>query len=265
MKYYLTRILEYTVFYLSKILYKPDGGIPDPFFIISPGRSGSTLLRREIIKRTNCNIPPETGDCIPAAFIKYSQNHFKPWKEKVKAVLSVFEDFHDLKYWSIDVENVRIRLLEYHSKRSFKSIIKELYDEYALQHNFNKDLWGDKTPYLSERINWLTLIFPEAKIIFLSRNKKAIIASRINKLNETPAQARKRYEWSLKAKSRYTDDNADYLEVSYEDLVSHTDAEITKISRFLRAPLLPKPKKNIFLGDDTLEHHKKLKNKISTF
>jgi hypothetical protein len=258
MNYILNRAKEKILLHLFKLVYpgKKDK-IINPFFILSPGRSGSTFLRKEIITWTNANIPPETGDLIPEAMMVYVKCYFLRWEIKVDRILHVFERFKEFRYWNINLTNVRNRLIKYKTG-SLQVIIKSLYDEYADTHDFNRDFWGDKTPYLTERIKWIKILFPDSKLIFIDRNTEEIIKSRMLNFNESFEEADRRIRLARKSIQEVEIKGEKIFRINLDELIDDKEKHLIRIINFIGGVILAERKKDFFLGDDVLQHHSKL-------
>ena len=86
-----------------------------PIFIVSAGRSGSTLLRKLLIQTGYFNIPPESGDFLPSAAKIYIKNMFRPWRIKKMKILELIDNTPELKIWDMDTRT-EINTLEGYSK-----------------------------------------------------------------------------------------------------------------------------------------------------
>jgi len=116
-----------------------------------------------------------------------------------------------------------------------------------LKEKSNVKMAGVKYPVHIRKISNLLKYFPDAKIIFLTRNPKAIIASKIN----DPATKKRKeqskikawfihyftllyfcFEYNLSIKIFFRNKENLYL-VTYEDLVLHKEKTVQQICEFL--------------------------------
>jgi hypothetical protein len=263
MRYILQVIKERILFFLYKILCsKEEDNITNPFFIFSPGRSGSTFLRKEMISYTNANIPPESGDCIPQAMMTYVTLYLKSWEQKVNGIIKVFTESKDFKYWNIDLGKVESKLIN-NGSGTLRIIIKSIYDEFADKYHFNKNFWGDKTPYLTERINWIKMLFPHSKIIFIDRNTEEIIYSRMKNLHESYEQASNRIINARKSIEKHSKKGEFIFMLTLNKFINQKDEYLNSMVEFLGGNILEKKITGFYMGDDILDHHNKLHKNLN--
>jgi len=238
-----------------------------PFFILSAGRSGSTLLRKMLIAQTYVNIPPESDDLIPKLVKFYLRYNHKPWEYIVKQSVRIYQQESSSVHWQSEIKDGDLQpLLSLDSNhQSLDQVIRFLYFKYANRHGLNSERWGDKTPFLLFRIPWINMVFPKAKMIFLIRDGRAVVNSylRINKgySLETAAERWIRSMQTIEKQQK----NAAALSkvIRYEDLVSQPEKEIKEIVEFLGLTFRPESLKEVFLGDDDLQHHKNVLQALS--
>jgi len=264
--YYLSVIFEKIIInigYLFKNQLKIRS-IDTPIFIVSAGRSGSTLLRKLLMQTGYFNIPPESGDFLPAAAKIYIRNMFKPWKIKRDKILRLIKSTPELKIWNLNMENIQNAYESISPEnRNLGNMIYLLYKQYTEENNLSDYLfWGDKTPYLIYRLTWIKLIFPNAKIIHIVRDPRAVVVSRHRELGDSVDYAIKRWNWAIKCISK-AKNTQNIMEVKFEDLIMSTDLTISKILRHIDEYLTYKKKiTKVILGDDHLKHHRNLDKPI---
>jgi len=240
-----------------------------PFFILSAGRSGSTLLRKHLLKNTFVNIPPESGDLLPKLIKFYLRYNDKSWEYIVRNCVAIYhEEASVFLYWNARIEEDAIaRIISLPVKeQSLNGIVNFLFTHYAQLHGFSFEKWGDKTPFLTQRLPWLTLLFPSSKFIFLIRDGRAVVNSLL-KMNKEYTLETACYRWlrSIDAIKKHAQKiSADqFIYVRYEDLVTHPEKELDKIYRFLHLSRRSNPLLEVFLGDDVLPYHNNIKLDIS--
>lgn len=235
-----------------------------PIFIVSAGRSGSTLLRKLLIQTGYFNIPPESGDFLPSAAKIYIKAMFSPWRIKKKKILELIGNTPELKIWNININKIKNIFNSIHGReRNLGSMIRLMYQEYALERNLpDFKVWGDKTPYLIYRLAWLKLIFPKAKIIHIVRDPRAVVLSRKREFDDSIDYSIKRWKWGIRCISN-AKNSQNILEVKFEDLIHSTDTTINKILKYIAGHLVYEKKyKKVILGDDHFQHHRNLNKPI---
>jgi len=235
-----------------------------PIFIVSAGRSGSTLLRKLLIQTGHFNIPPESGDFLPGAAKVYIKNWFMPWKIKKKKILELIKKTPEFKIWNIDLDKIQNSYETIPPKnRNLETLIGLLYKQYAIEKDLHDyQFWGDKTPYLVYRLSWIYFMFPNAKIIHIVRDPRAVILSRKQEFGDSLNYATKRWKWSIECVSKARN-NQHILEIKFEDLILSTEDIMTKILKYIGGHLTYEKKyAKVILGDDHYEHHRNLNKPI---
>ncbi len=271
LSYYYKTVFERFLQVFGKIFVQKIRGKnrETPVFIVSAGRSGSTLLRKLLIQTGHFNIPPETGDLITSLTKIYLKNIFLPWKLRAEKIIKHIKNTPEIHVWKIDFDQFAEAVYKLSpSDRNLAELITLLYKNFAIQKGINEtDFWGDKTPYLVNRISWIHLIFPHAIIIHIIRDPRAVVLSRIREFNETIDYAIKRWEWSIKSIKKIKRKDR-VKEIKYENLVSSTDEIMNDLLSYISGKLKYEKKySKVHLGDDHYKHHKNLnkpllKNKI---
>lgn len=240
-----------------------------PFFIITCGRSGSTLLRTILCRHEKVSIPPETNDILPKAIIAYHKSENK-WEEKTKGVIKVFEEDPSFKFWKVNLVDLHQNLVKIPAgERSLARIVKEIYIFYGRKRDGVEDpVWGDKTPYLNFRLPYLRTLFPNAKYIFIIRDGRDVVSSYLrSKLIQDPIKVAERWKDSLKEIRNHKKKRQNWLEIRYETLVKCPALVTGEIMKFLgltfNSELLQKEKESD-LGDTVLSHHENTKKAIFT-
>lgn len=158
---------------------------------------------------------------------------------------SFWDDYRTL---GIPKEKIFERIRQ--SNRSIKDIISILLDEY--RYKTGKSRVGVKYPMHFSKVNILINWYPDCKIVFLTRDPRAICASKI--WDEATKARKKKYKifkffihyiticffikeyiWSSKIFQKYRDHN-NLLGIRYEDLISNTEYCLKKICHFCEIP-----------------------------
>jgi hypothetical protein len=223
-----------------------------PVFVVGPGRSGTTLLRTLLSAHSRMAVAPET--------------HFLEWVDAKYDPRKAPRDFETFWSWytswtrfrDLGVSPERCReLIEQQEDRTFQSIFRASLT--AFGERTGKARVGEKTPghvhYLSLLFEW----FPEAQILITQRDPRAVIASALktpfsqgrmkppslrqgiftaNRVHETVHWIddwRAIYEKVVPA---WVEDPRVFL-VSYERLVTDTEATMHAVCDFLEEPFEP--------------------------
>jgi len=237
------------------------GLVPPLHFIISPGRSGSTFLRKHLIERTNIHIPPES-----ASFIIDVARSYKPkskWADNVKMALSNFDRLSLNEYWQLDLHDLEKYLLKIEKKRGLAALLLGFYKFHGKVYKPSAKIFADKTPYLSQNLKWLQVIFPSSGYLYLFRDPYEVTFSRVRNFNELLLLAANKWLWAEKEYNRVKSLLRIKL-VFYELLVDNLDEEINQIVTFFSADYLSRQEK-VFLGEEHLNHHKKLSQGVQKF
>lgn len=202
-----------------------------PFpFIVGVARSGTTLLRLMLDSHSQIAIPPETH-FLPSVLSLGELGEVPP--DRLAALVTSFFTWDDF-----GIEE-RIFRAELAGLQSFDIAngIRCFYRLYADLHG--KKRWGDKTPPYVNHLASIAECLPEAHIIHLIRDGRAVAASRRH-LGFGPgfairAQAE---DWSgsIRAARAQARSCSHYLEVRYEQLVRRPEATLRRVCDFLELP-----------------------------
>lgn len=248
----------------SKVLIKKKSEASElKFFIISSGRSGTTLLRKLLVKGGEIYIPPESNDWIPKFAVIFTKKYFASWHKKVALCLDILDKDPDFKYWDINLKNVREILLKLDPEsQNFYGLINFLYRYNAPP---NTPVLGDKTPYLILELPWIKALFPQAKFIHLIRDSKDVVSSRMKNFNESIEQATNRWVWAMIETDKHFHKNQkNFIEIKYEDLTHSPQKTLQDLTHFLGVKYSPEmlAHEDLELGDTHLEHHQETHNPI---
>lgn len=219
-------------------------------FILSLHRTGSTLLKNMlsinsevemVFDEMNLFEPfrSETLDRLLGNSIKSPQDLIKAIENK-KIYGTFWKDFNKA---NISKEEL-LSELEQLEQFDLQSIIKSILN--ILQRRSNKVYSGIKYPIHYSKVSLLKEWFPDSKIIFLTRNPHAIIAS---KLNDPASRRRKEksvvnhfithyftllyfcYEYNKSVKVFQKNKDNLYL-ITYEDITSAPQETLEKLCEF---------------------------------
>ena len=232
------------------------------FFILSSGRSGSTLLRKLLMESSPIYIPPETQSLIPESARLFLLHPFASWEKKIDKFIILIERMKINEFWLLNLELLRNRLNQLPKKeRSYRGVINLFYRTNVTDANIM--LIGDKTPYLSLQASWIGSVFPKSKIIHLVRDGRDVVVSRMKAFDESMIDAANRWLWTIKEAGKFQKKGVYTHTIKYEDLVNDSDKTMASVIQFLNVPKIElKTNSPVFLGDDKLKHHVNLKKAL---
>ncbi len=204
-----------------------------PFYIIGAGRSGSTLLRAMLCSHPHIAIPPEFY-AMRETIRFYHKNANQPWPIFIDQFLSFLNQTEDFETWQIDLQNLKVKLLKLKkTERGLDNILDQLYILYGAIHFPGTKKWGDKTPLNTKNEDWIKLIFPEAKFIYMHRDGKDVALSlyKAGLVKNIEEGARRWLDYINYGQGFQKGRN--FLEVHYEDLVTNPEVELKRICLFL--------------------------------
>jgi hypothetical protein len=246
------------------------------FFIIGRPRSGTTLLRILFEAHPHVLIPPESPFII-GLYKKYRKVTF--WDETV--INKFCEDLFKQRYfdkWLIEKDKLYQSLLESKGRNTFQTIVRKVCLTYTSVFDKKEILLiGDKNPAYSLFIQRIHKLFPEAKIIHITRDYRDNYLSLIKVNFEVPIVPLVIYRWKFAyrriQKLKKSCPELIYS-LKYEDLAAEPEVQFQEVCRFLGldydpAVLLFYKKKSevekAYSGSDDLDQvHQSLFNPIST-
>lgn len=233
----------------------------DLVFIISSGRSGSTLLRRLMVENIQIHIPPESSEFIVNVAKQYNSSN--EWGKTVEDSILLYQKLNLNQFWNLDIKSVRNGLEKVKkNKRSLKYLIYYLYKSQSIKANNESKILGDKSPILSLHLDWITTLYPNAKYIHLIRDPYDVTYSRMINFNESIEQASYRWLWTENEFKKYKS-RINFVEIEYAQLTRNSEKILGMIANFLQVNLKSIKDKNlIHLGDDSLTWHRQLHNVI---
>lgn len=216
---------------LQEIEKKAWVGFDKFLFILSAPRSGSTLLRVLLNRLPDVISPPESY------FLEFYKNNktLNPALGKDRKIIAanwiVFRNH-------LNVRNLYnpedFRALVEKEARSWADVFSILVQTYAndaeMEYGTNT-LICEKTPLHIEYQKELKEIFPMAKIIYLVRDPRDVVASLKTCSWASSCVIKNAHYWSQTIKM--VEEGQNRLMVKYEDLVDFPDEEFDRIGRFL--------------------------------
>ena len=208
-----------------------------PIFVVGSDRSGTTLLRLMLTCHPDVAIPPES---------LFALQLYPTWGkvllkrgEQVEAVCN--ELYEDARFREWEVERPALeQAITDRMPLNFTDLFSLVYETYARQHQPEATRWGDKNPRYAMHLAWLWSHYPEAKVIHVIRDGRAVFNSFLDANQkaggilwpeEVSAAAR---SWTVRlARARQHQSNPNYSEVFYEELVKSPEKELRRICGFL--------------------------------
>jgi len=186
-----------------------------PIFIVGVGRSGTSMLQSMLNAHKDITFPPET--------------HF------IRTYLSKKLDLNDVKEKLLqDKDLIKLNIpLEPIFEKS--SNLNDFYTQLLISYmqKQNKNIVGDKDPKNIEFLKLIYSIFPNAIIIHIYRDPRAVIASRLKakwSKNKPFWQHLLAYKSQLaygrKVGKRLFDK---YIEIKYENLIRNPESELKNL------------------------------------
>ncbi len=206
-----------------------------PIFIVGMPRSGTTLMTSMLSAHPNIAISPESH------FLWYWRKRYPHLKisdhNDFEIFWQEFSNSQDLKRFSIDSQATRASILAT-DKISYKSILTNILQKYASK--MQKSRWGEKTP---DHYSYLHIIFkgyPEARVIWMLRDPRAVTASLLP-MSWTHSYIdlhAKKWCDSIRLQNKWIKDERVLL-VKYETLVTNPDSQMREICQFLGEDYCP--------------------------
>ncbi len=211
-------------------------GTNSPIFIVGCPRSGTTLLRTIIASHSRMIVSPESH------FFNYWLKEYGHLNLEDESEFQYFwKDFSASKrfsYFELEPDAFLKKLNELGTP-SFKAVFELLMAEYAATKN--KPRWGEKTPahydYLETIFDW----FPNARILWLIRDPRAVSASLLKVDWASNYIHSNAYYWLSSAKLYLEkwQEEPRVLLLKYEDLVIDPEARIEEMCHFLEEEFEP--------------------------
>jgi hypothetical protein len=200
-------------------------------FLISTPRSGSTLLMRILNATSQVYSRPEPH-LIPALA------HLGFWDTVEKAPYDQLQAQQAMRDFVSELKDEK----EYYD--ACRAYCDVLYGKMLQGASQNERYFLDKTPANALVLPFLEKVYPDAKYIVLTRHPAAIFASYANSFFDGDYQAAVKFNPIL---SRYIPVMADcirrskvpLLHISYEEVATHPQAALKRISTFLDIPFEP--------------------------
>lgn len=208
-----------------------------PLFIISAGRSGTTLLRSMLAAGGQIAIPPEI-QVLPKLPVKFLAYQSLGWEDLANLIIAEFESSHYFDFWDINLKSAykQVKNLP-ESERSLSRIIEIIMMEYAAQKFPEAKKWGDQSPLNTFYLPYIRRVFPQAQYLHLVRDGRDVISSMVKRHgDEYLEEAVYRWNTSIsRVRSFQKQANPEnVLEIKYENLVQHPEETLIKVCSFIK-------------------------------
>ncbi len=207
-----------------------------PLFVLGHGRSGTSILIKMIRKYLKVNFGTESQFII-RYYNKLPQYGDLSNPENAKHLIADisrerwFRRINKRFGFVFDNESA----LENLKDKSYSGILRVIFEQFAAYHGMVR--WGDKTPEYIHDLPVLNKLFPDAKYLHIVRDGRDVTLSEF----ETPFGAKNVYraadDWFNKLNMirdfGYSLPQGRFLEIRYEDLLSHPLDVFAQMIRFL--------------------------------
>lgn len=210
-----------------------------PVFIVSSGRSGTTLLRTMLNAGNQLHIPHES-DFIARAYPHYKHS-VDMGEADYELVLSLFRRTSQNAGWGLPPDYL-LRYLKKLSPTTFKDVNVGIVQSYLDFHGLQSVRWGIKAPVLIASIGRILELFPAAKIVHLVRDGRDVYLSyrAVHKSPDVasfgPGSVVSSALYWIDGLRRIEKFERRVFELRYEDLVMKPREELERLCGYLEVP-----------------------------
>ena len=199
----------------TKHLFKAPSSSKSPIFVLGISqRSGTNFLADLLRKHPDCGSPSTIWEdflvCYSDLIVKYTESVFKRWTWKSGAVDKSLEA--KLSHY---IGDGLINFLS--SETASKRLVTKTPDVHNIGHLFK--------------------LFPQANLLILVRDGRAVVESRVKTFDESYVSAMQKWADAASTVLQFDQEikntNYKYLIVKYEDLWNDVNSELRKIFTFL--------------------------------
>lgn len=198
-----------------------------PIFVCGCERSGTTMLGSILGSHSSVICIPESRFFEPV-YKSIMNNEYDP-----ETAINTIKNHIKFKLWDLVIENgIESDLAKYPDK-----LIIKLIDLYKRKNNKKANIWVDHTPLNINYLPLLNNLFPDAKMIHIVRDGRAVAAS-VLKLDWGPNIVTKAATWWISrlsygfaAESYFN--SKKIMRVYYEDLLNYPEKTLIKICEFV--------------------------------
>lgn len=223
----------YIIFLLIPLIFKYIAMVNSgehPIFIVGMPRSGTTLLTTILSAHPRIAISPESH------FLTYwvpTYGHLD---------LNIPSEFQQ--FWQALSQSQRFSYFDIDPDKTLETILAKEFLSYATifagwletyADRYQKNRWGEKTPLHYQHLEQLLQWFPNAQVLWMLRDPRAVTASLLKMTwasRYVHVHAEHWYQSTLLYEQHWRTDPRVKL-VRYEDLVRQPDLSLKKIFKFL--------------------------------
>lgn len=210
------------------------------FYILSMGRSGSTLLEFLLDAHPNINIPLESPFIIHL-HTKYAKKTIWNKKDKLAFIKDLYTDYKFTTFWNINKENLEHEIINSSPNISFFELCRIITSNYISFYPKEEiKIQGSKNPLYALWCKELFQLNKKGKFIHLVRNPMGVVASQ-KKLNNNYAPYFA-FRWNLfqkKIEALKHKNLENFITINYEELIANPEIELKRISTFLKVDYHP--------------------------
>lgn len=202
--------------------------LPSPFIIGMP-RSGTTLLRLMLDAHPDLAIPLETHFLLPLVELP---PHEAASPEMFLRAITEFHTWPDFHLSAEEFADQLNRITPFNPAAG----VRCFYQMYAAK--FGKKRWGDKSPPYGFHMAEIHRLLPEARFIHVIRDgRDTALSHRRTFFWRDRTLTSHAAEWCERILS-FREQAADvpYIELRYEDLVTHSTAVLAEVCEFIELP-----------------------------
>lgn len=200
-----------------------------PIFIVGAPRSGTHLLRYCLNQHSEIYILPETrfffGIYGNRNLMLKGVRHYSKWisKQIFNSGDPSMEDF-------VDSKKDLLEKLNNKNIKNFKDILNVIMEVFG--HNKNKVRFGEKTPNHLFFVNHIHKLFPDAKILFVKRNIKNVMASYL-KSSHMPSDFIRALAHNINCNKAFEKASEKGMIINYEELTHHAEKVLKDVCNYI--------------------------------
>ena len=206
-----------------------------PVFIVGMPRSGTSLMRNLLNQH-------------PRVSLSFTESHFIPHCMKVFGDPPSFKSRSDVerfikrfhRTWFFQKTSERgitftvDDLYQHANLESWASIFECILRRFSPNSDQIDTIWGDKTPGYINHMPLLARLYPQARFLHMIRDPRDYCLSARKSWGKSIYRAAHRWQATVtKARQIGKTLNEDYLEVTYESLLTDTEVVMKRVSAFL--------------------------------
>ena len=201
-----------------------------PIFIVGVPRSGTTLITSMLSAHPRIAISPETH------FLNYWMQRYSHLDVRVPQDFKIFwqalNESERFSYFGVSPEATLARI-QAHNELDYKTIFTSMLQEYALK--MKKPRWGEKTPKHYKYVNRLLEWYPEARVIWMLRDPRAVVASllKVDWADSHDYVNSERWSHSLRSFEQQWSTDPRVQLIQYEALVAEPELVMQRLCQFL--------------------------------